>query len=117
MPIHARVLAHQFPAKGRWYVFKSRTRHTYERTVWYAMSARATYSVGYGSGIAPATLNFEMSTGVPDEAARRRADAIFADWTAEFYRDPAIRAALEQAVLAHLTRTKHEPFELQVAPR
>lgn len=31
--------------------------------------------------------------------------------------DPAIRAAFEQAVLAHLTRTKHEPFELQVAPR
>lgn len=75
------------------------------------------YSVGYGSGIAAVVLNFDMSTGVPDEAARRHADAMFADWTAEFYRDPAIRAALEQAVLAHLTRTKHEPFELQVAPR
>ena len=44
VPIHARVLAHQFPAKGRWYVFKSRAWHTYERTVWYAMSARVTYA-------------------------------------------------------------------------
>ncbi len=75
------------------------------------------YSAGYGSGTATATLNYEMAAGVPYEAARRHADAMFADWTAEFYRDPAIREAFEATVRAHLTDTPHEPFELQVAPR
>ena len=75
------------------------------------------YSAGYGSGIATATLNYELSAGVPYEAARRHADAMFADWAAEFYRDPAIREAFEQAVRAHLANTRHEPFEFGVAPR
>ncbi len=74
------------------------------------------YSAGYGSGIATATLNYEMACGVPYEAARRHADAMFADWRHEFYRDPVIRAEFERAVRAHLTRTQHEPFEIQVAP-
>ena len=43
MPIHARVLAHQFPAKGRGWVFKSRGVFA-GRPVWYALSSRAGYS-------------------------------------------------------------------------
>lgn len=74
------------------------------------------YSAGFGAGIASAKLNYEMAAGVPYEAARRHADTMFADWNTEFYRDPAIREAFELAVRAHLTRTRHEPFEFEVAP-
>lgn len=74
------------------------------------------YSTAYGSGLATATLLYEMASGVPHEAARRHAEAMCADWQHEFYRDPVIRAELERAVRAHLTCTPHEPFEIQVAP-